>query len=229
MKVVITGTHSGIGRIAALHFAEHGYEVHGIDVRGSSIVSKNLKSGKYIHHIHNVKNSSGWPQIDDVDILINNAGTQDNDAIEVNLIGTINATENYGLQKNIKSICNLASVSAHNGAEFDRYVASKGGVLSYTKWTAKQIAKYGATCNSLSFGGVYTELNDPVVSDDDLWFEIMDMTPLNKWMKPSECAEWIYFMTVTNKSCTGQDIIVDNGEMYNHKFVWPEETSWRLQ
>lgn len=222
MKVVITGTHSGIGLATALYFAERGHEVHGIDIQQSSIDPEWLKCGKYIHHIHNVKDPFSWPKIYDVDILINNAGTQDDDAVEVNLLGTINATEEYGLRKGIKSICNLASVSAHNGAEFGRYVASKGGVLSYTIWTAKQVAKYGATCNSLSFGGVLTYLNSPVLEDDDMWNDIMDMTPLKKWMRPEECAEWIYFMTVKNSSCTGQDIVVDNGELYNHRFVWPE-------
>lgn len=66
-------------------------------------------------------------------------------------------------------------------------------------------------------------MNNPVLSDDDLWFEIMEMTPLYKWVKPDEAAVWIYFLTMINKSCTGQDIIIDNGEMYNHKFIWPEE------
>ena len=221
--VVITGTHQGIGLECAEYFLKHGYIVHGIDIQHCYLASKDTWKGKYYHHLHNVKDSSGWPQIEGVNILINNAGTQDDDAVEVNLIGTINATEHYGLQNSIRSICNLASVSAHNGAEFGRYVASKGGVVSYTKWTAKEIAKYGATCNSLSFGGVFTPLNDSVIEDDSSWDQIMSMTPLKKWMDPEECAEWIYFLTVVNKSCTAQDIIVDNGEFYNHTFVWKEE------
>ena len=122
-----------------------------------------------------MKSDRALPQIKCVDILINNAGTQDDDAIDVNLKGLIRTTEEYGLQPNIKSICNMASVSAHNGAEFPYYVASKGGVLSYTKWTAKEIAKYGATCNSLSFGGVMTDLNQSVMDDDEAWEEIMCM------------------------------------------------------
>ena len=77
-----------------------------------------------------------------------------------------------------------------------------------------------ATCNSISFGGVKTHLNFTVMNDDDKWAEIMSMTPLKKWADPEECAEWVYFLTVVNRSCSGQDIIVDNLEILNHKFVW---------
>lgn len=232
MKIVVTGASKGIGRSVVKKFLECGHDVYGIDIENHLYASGAYLgdlAGRYTHYRRNIKDPRALPQISDVDILINNAGTQDDDAIDVNLKGLIRSTEEYGLQSNIKSICNLASVSAHNGAEFPYYVASKGGVVSYTKWTAKEIAKYGATCNSLSFGGVLTDLNQPVVDDDDAWEQIMDMTPLKKWMAPEECAEWIYFITVVNKSCSGQDIIIDNLETLNHKFVWreePDESEW---
>ena len=217
--VVITGSSKGIGYATALCFLEHSYEVHGIDILQAP---QNLTKYHNFHeHQVDVRNISKYPDISNVNILINNAGVQDRYAIEINLLGTMYCTKKYGLQPNIQSICNLASVSAHNGAEFGEYTASKGGVLSYTKWTAKQIAKYGATCNSISFGGVYTDLNIPVIENETMWKDIMNMTPLKKWATPEECANWIYFLTTINQSCTGQDIIVDNGEFYNHKFVFP--------
>ena len=218
--VVITGSSNGIGKATARYFAERNFEVHGIDKLDAPNSLKKFKN--FYEHKLDVRAVSKYPNIEGVSILINNAGVQDRDAIEVNLLGTIQCTNKYGLQPYIRSICNLASVSAHNGAEFDLYTASKGGILAYTKWTAKQVAQYGATCNSISFGGVYTDLNNSVIEDDKSWKEIMDMTPLKKWATPEECAEWIYFLTVINQSCTGQDIIIDNGEFYNHTFVWKE-------
>ena len=223
MRVVVTGASKGIGREVVKKFLQEGHDVFGIDMENhlhSSAIYLGDKAGNYIHYCRNLKSDRALPEIPCVDILINNAGTQDDDAIDVNLKGLINTTEAYGLQPSIKSICNMASVSAHNGAEFPQYVASKGGVLAYTKWTAKEVAKYGATCNSLSFGGVMTDLNQPVMNDGEAWEEIMCMTPLRKWMTPEECAEWVYFLTVVNKSCTAQDIVVDNGELYNHTFIW---------
>lgn len=224
--VVITGTSCGIGQATARRFLAAGYTVHGLDVQPASIEHE-----MYIHHVVDITRTEKLPEICGVSILINNAGIQtpslsesfvNTRDIEVNLVALINCTQKYAIQQpeSIQAVVNLASVSAHNGAEFGEYVASKGGVLSYTKWTAKQLAPFGATVNSLSFGGVSTELNRPVMDDPHMWDAIMSQTPMRKWMSPEEAADWVYFMAVTNKSCTGQDVIVDNGEMMNHTFIW---------
>lgn len=220
--IIITGSSSGIGLATVKLFIKNGYKnIIGIDLKESPI-----NSPAYTHYQCDVSKKDQLPDVNNVAILINNAGSQDASSafnghdLSTNLGGTIFCTEKYGLQENIKAIVNQASVSAHNGAEFPEYTASKGGVLAYTKWTAKAIAKYGAVCNSLSFGGVSTDLNKPVMEDSKLWDEIMEQTPLKKWVSPHEAAQWIYFMAAINRSCTGQDIIIDNGEFYNHNFVW---------
>lgn len=226
LNVVVTGASNGIGYAATKKFLLEGYFVYGIDLVASVIeqdadISPDA-TDNYHHYIADVADSAALPDVEDVAILVNNAGVQNTEHdIQTNLVGLINTTEKYALQnEHIKSVVNLASVSAHNGAEFGEYVASKGGVLSYTVWTAKQLAKYGATCNSLSFGGVVTDLNKSVIEDETLWNQIMDMTPMRKWATPEECADWIYFLSAINHSCSGQDIIVDNLEMLNHTFVW---------
>lgn len=217
MNVVVTGASRGIGLATCQKFLDTGHTVYGIDVANSPLES----ADNYTHYICDVRHKYELPVIMDVEILVNNAGVQDSrDDIGVNLKGLINTTEAYGIQPHIKSILNQSSVSAHNGAEFPEYVASKGGVSAYTIWTAKEIAKYGATCNALSCGGVITPLNDPVMTDKKLWERIMEVTPLKKWATAEEIAEFVYFFTVVNKSCSGQDIIVDNLEYFNHKFVW---------
>ena len=82
--------------------------------------------------------------------------------------------------------------------------------------------KYKATCNSISLGGVITPLNDNVINDKKLWDDIMKVTPLKKWMSAEEVSEWIYFLTVVNKSMSGQDVLIDNGEKdLNCTFIWP--------
>ena len=66
-------------------------------------------------------------------------------------------------------------------------------------------------------------MNAPVMEDKKLWNQIMDLTPMKKWAEPEEIARWIYFLAVENKSATGIDVIVDNGEnTCGAKFIWPE-------
>ncbi len=217
MKILITGTAQGIGRAIATLFLENGHEVIGIDRQASSITHS-----RYQHHTVDIRDREHLPKLTDVNILINNAGTQNEDDIDINLKALIHITETYGIQKQIKSILNIGSASAHTGAEFPEYCASKGGVLAYTKNVAMRIAPYGATCNSLDAGGVRTPLNECVMNDPVLWEQIMQETPLKKWATPEEIAEWAYFLTVTNTFCTGQNILVDGGEAINCRFIWKE-------
>ena len=218
MKVLITGTTQGIGKAIAELFLEKGHDVIGIDKKEGSIAHPS-----YIHYTRDVRDEKSLPEIDGVEILINNAGTQNEDDIDVNLKALIKVTEKYGVQEKIKSVLNIGSASAHTGSEFPEYCASKGGVLSYTKNVAIRIAKHGATCNSLDPGGVLTPLNECVINDPTLWAEIMDETPLKRWATPEEIAEWAYFLTVTNGFCTGQNILVDGGESINYHFVWKKD------
>ena len=217
MKILITGTSQGIGKAIAECFLSKGHTVIGIDKQEKSIEDPN-----YTHIESDIRDRNKLPEIDGVEILINNAGTQNEEDIDINLKALIYITEKYGVQPNIKSVLNIGSASGHTGAEFPEYCASKGGVLAYTKNVAMRIAKYGATCNSLDPGGVLTPLNDCVINDPDLWSQIMDETPLKRWATVEEIAEWAYFLTVINRFCTGQNILVDGGESINYNFVWKE-------
>ena len=217
MNVLITGTTQGIGRAIAAHFLQKGHTVWGIDRQEASISHE-----RYTHYTCDVRDYQNLPALSGVQILINNAGTQNENDIDVNLKALIHITETYGVQKDIKSILNIGSASAHTGAEFPEYCASKGGILSYTKNVALRVAAFGATCNSLDPGGVLPPLNECVMNDPALWAQIMEDTPLKKWATPEEIAEWAYFLTVVNTFCTGQNILVDGGESINYHFVWKD-------
>ena len=215
MKVLITGTSKGIGKAIAQKFLTCGHEVIGLDILPPSFEHKNYT------HVRTDIFSGELPEVSGAEILINNAGVQDSGRdIDINLKGSIRVTEKYAFQKNIKSVLFVASASASSGAEFPEYCASKGGMVAYMKNVALRVAKYGATANSLSPGGVRTELNERVMNDAVLWKQIMDETLLPKWAEPEEIAEWAYFVTVVNRSMTAQDILIDNGEQAKANFIW---------
>ena len=219
MKILVTGSSKGIGKAVSLKYLELGNIVYGIDKLETSIDHKN-----YYHFQVDIMDNKSYPSIDNIDIIFNNAGSQESeDDIDNNLKGTINITEKYiSNNKNLKSILFNASASSITGQEFPKYVASKAGIVGYMKNVAIRVAKIGATCNAISLGGVLTESNDVVIKDSNSWNRIMDITPLRKWATVDEVVDWVIFLTIKNKSMSGQNILIDNGESYlNSTFVWP--------
>lgn len=223
MKTVVTGASCGIGLAICRKFIQEGHQVIGIDVKAGSIP----ESSNYTHFVADISKKESLPEISGVEILINNAGIQSatEEDIKVNLLGTMYVTEKYGFQDSIKSVLFNSSVSSLTGNEFPTYVASKAGVTGYMKNCAIRLANsHKATCNALCFGGVITELNNSVMQDAALWNAIMEVTPFKRWATAEEAADWCYFMTVTNRFCTGQAIDISGGERNcADLFVWPDE------
>ena len=217
MRVLVSGASGDIGKAVCLKFLEKGFEVWGLDILPAAIT----QSG-YTHIQADVTGT--LPELNDINYIITAAGVQlpDEKTIDVNLKGTIAVIEKYAFQPQIKSVVTIASASGINGAEFPMYSASKGGVIAYTKNLALRLAKFSATANALSPGGVITRSNSPILDDPALYREVLNETLLNKWATADEIADWVYFLAVINRSMTGENILVDNGEMLRSNFVWPK-------
>lgn len=191
-----------------------GHEVIGFDINPTDYKAKG-----YTHMLVDI--AGDLPDLEPIDVLVNNAGVQDGGReIEINLQGTIAITEKYGIHDGIHSILFMASSSASNGAEFPLYAASKGGMVTYMKNTALRIAGFGATSNSISAGGVYTPLNQHIMEDASLMEQCLNETLLHRWADPEEIADLCYYLTNINKSMTGQDLLIDNGEQLKSNFIW---------
>ena len=216
MKVLVTGSAGGIGKAICRKFLEEGHIVYGMDILPSDITDNN-----YTHIIHDIKNPD-YPAIEGIEVLINSAGvsTETAEDIAVNLTAVIELTEHYAFQKSIKSVVNISSASALTGSEFPHYAASKGGLSTYTRNLAMRLAEYKATANSLCPGAVITDFNEHILKDEKLYQAVADESLLKKWAEPEEIADWAYFLACVNKSMTGENLLIDNGEALNFNFIW---------
>lgn len=215
MNIIITGTSRGIGLAAAEKFLKEGHEVWGVDLMPASLEHKN-----YTHVTADIRTVKA-DALPEPEILINNAGTLDEaESIGVNLEGTMRFTELFRGAGSLRSVLFIASASARNGAEFPRYCASKAGIVAYMKNLALALAPRGITCNSISPGGVITPANRHILENEALYSAVKAETLLGKWAEPCEIADLAYFLTVVNRSITGEDILIDNGEMLRSNFIW---------
>lgn len=215
MKALITGSSAGIGLALVREFLDRGCQVVGMDVQPAG-----LEHPDYTHIRTDIL-TGALPPIGDLAILVNNAGVQNSGRdIDVNLKGAMRITEQYAFHEGIRSVLFMASASARTGAEFPEYAASKGGMVAYMKNVAARLAPYGATANSLSPGGVITDLNAHILRDPALWEAVLNETTLHKWATAEEIAQWAWFVTAVNRSMTGQDLLIDNGEAGKFNFIW---------
>lgn len=215
MNIVVSGTSSGIGKAIAERFLAEGHRVYGFDVAPGC-----LAHPLYTHVVQDVRSDNAL-DAPAPHVVISNAGTiEEADAIEVNLVGAIRFVESFLESANLRSVLFVASASARNGAEFPLYVASKAGIVGYMKNLALRLASRGITVNSVSPGGVITPANEHILASKKLYEQVLAETLLGKWAQPAEIADLVWYLTMVNRSITGEDILIDNGEMLKSNFIW---------
>lgn len=114
------------------------------------------------------------------------------------------------LRKHAGSIVNISSVWGNvGGACESAYSASKGGINSFTKAAAKELAPSGIRVNAVAYGVIDTAMNGQLSPDEKeaLTGEI----PLGRMGTPEEAAYLAYETAVKFTYMTGQILTLDGG------------------
>ena len=107
----------------------------------------------------------------------------------------------------------------------DTKKSSSPSFTAGSAWLLLRVNGVDPLCAWKALSGVVERAasNAPVMDAPALWERIMDVTPMKKWMSEDEVCDWIEFLTLTNRSMSGQSLLIDNGEYdLRATFVWPE-------
>ncbi|MBV9557463.1 MAG: SDR family oxidoreductase [Pseudolabrys sp.] len=239
--VVITGAASGIGRATALIFAREGANVvcADIDEAGVEQTAKQVNeigSQSLALAIDVTKRAAVNNMIElsinafnRVDFLFNSAGAAirrskfldiDDDLIErtfdLNFKGTFYAMQAvlpHMLKNKFGVIVNVASMAVKRGGPSTsvHYAAAKGAVNSMTMGVAREFAKDGIRCLSISPGPVNTAFAKAAASSPDLVKKFLDDIPMGRFGEADEIGELVLFMCSDACPFMTADTVYANG------------------
>lgn len=235
-NVLITGASRGIGKSIAKAFAKQGDNLiltclnsiedlekyaaelekeFGIRVRAAKCDMSDYEAVKAL-----------FADIYELDILINNAGVayiglltdmekEDWDRVLGTNLDALFFTSKFAvpmmLKKHSGRIINISSVWGNVGASCEvAYSASKGGVNSFTKALAKELAPSGIAVNAIACGVIDTDMNRKHLSDEDLE-ELKNEIPMDRLGRAEEVAELTVKLSDAPSYMTGQIITIDGG------------------
>ena len=111
------------------------------------------------------------------------------------------------------SIINVTSIAGRNGGGpgAAAYAAAKGGLLTYTKGLAKELAPYGVRVNGIAPGVIWTPYHERY-SPPDMFQKYLASIPLGRAGTAEEVAEVIVFLaSPAARYMTGETVEVNGG------------------
>ncbi|HEX5260995.1 MAG TPA: 3-oxoacyl-ACP reductase family protein [Gaiellales bacterium] len=160
-----------------------------------------------------------------IDILVNNAGiTRDvtvrkmsdadfTEIIETNLVGTHRVTKavlDHLCEAGHGRIVTIASFVAQLGNYGQaNYAASKGGLISWTKTLAYEVARFGVTVNCVCPGFIDTDMLRGV--PDHIRERLLARVPLGRFGDPDEIARGVVYLVRDGAYITGTCLDVNGG------------------
>src|SRR3989339_828 len=216
--VLITGAAGIQGPEHVKAFTAAGAKVIATDIKELDVTSENSINSA----VKKILNDYGR-----IDVLINNAGATGKHAtdwdqiIKVNLTGTYNCCHIIGAAMNQGSIINVSSIyglvgpdwSVYDQAEYAGkpmgapagYAASKGGVISLTRYFASLYAPK-VRVNCVTPGGIFDNQSETFVK------KYSAKTMLGRMAKKNEVSgTLLYLASDLSSYVTGENIVVDGG------------------
>ncbi|MDX1953370.1 MAG: SDR family oxidoreductase [Verrucomicrobiota bacterium] len=236
--VLLTGGANGIGAATVQAFAEQGAVVHFCDLDSTAGVSlsSNLPGTAFTKvDLRREREIKKWIQkvlqeSGHVDILVNNAARdprirledlgvdQIDDLFALNLRAFfITAREAAPHMAKGSSIINLSSITFHTGpATMSAYVATKAGIIGFTRSLARELGPRGIRVNVVSPGWVMTDRQKREFVDASTRRLIRRSQCIPDLLTPVEIAEVILFLaSSSSRALTGQELLADRGWAYS--------------
>jgi len=237
--VLITGASRGIGKAIAHYFAKEGHPVVINCSKSADELKELQEELETTYHIPVLRSVGNvgdfnyiielFKQIEEtfggIDILINNAGISHigllsdmtleewNAVINTNLSSAFFTSKlaiPYMLSKQKGKIINISSVWGNTGASCEvAYSASKGGLNSFTKALAKELAPSNIQVNAIACGCIDTAMNACFSMEERQALE--NEIPAGRFGTPEEVAKLTYTLATDCNYLTGQIISLDGG------------------
>jgi len=239
--VLITGALTGIGRAAAIIFAQEGAHIvvsGRRDKQGQELVAELQGLGAEAIFVRSdVRKDEDVRNLVDqtvkrfgrLDIAVNNAGTEGTPGpvteqtaetysatFDTNVLGTLLSMKHelrVMLSQRSGSIVNVSSAYGSVGvAGASVYVASKHAVEGLTKSAALEVAGTGVRVNVVAPGTTDTGMLTRFTNTDQNKAALVSTVPVKRLAAPEEIAHVIAFVASANASyMTGASIPVDGG------------------
>ncbi len=145
-----------------------------------------------------------------IDILVHNAGIWNEGALEnltlvkwdemmrINLTSAFlfsKACLPYMKKNNFGRIIFISSTAGQRGEAYhSHYAASKGGIISFTKSLAMELASYNITVNSVAPGWVDTDMCIAVFSNPQFKEKVRSEIPVGRIASPEDIAGPVLFL-----------------------------------
>ncbi len=166
-----------------------------------------------------------------IDILVNNAGslierlrilelTEErwDEVIDLNLKSAFlccRAVAASMMERKAGAIVNVSSIAGRTGGALGsiHYSTAKGGLITFTKGLAKELAPFGVRVNAVSPGVIDTRYHEQF-STPEAMKGFVAATPMGRVGTPEEVAEVICFLASAAASYLAGETIEINGGMF---------------